>query len=344
MPSNPASLGSGPISLSQLYAPIQKDLDRTDSLFEEVLSTDNQFVLDMVRYLGETQGKKVRAALTLLSFRACLAGRKDASTLQYQQSLMTAEAVELIHNATLVHDDVIDDSGTRRGRKTLNYKWGNEITVLMGDFIFARVFGLLARHVDPSVIQVISVATDRLCEGEIQEVRARFLVTQNEGEYYDIIAKKTAALMAVACEAGAMLAGAPEAVRTALRDYGMKIGIAFQVADDLLDLTAPEAKLGKPNGHDIKEGKFTLPLLHALKVCGRDERGEVQEVLLKPELAPHDVQFVMNFIKKHGGIAAAEAKAEELVSEAKALLAAMPDGASKTSLIGLADYIIQRDH
>jgi octaprenyl-diphosphate synthase len=344
MPSNPASLGSGAISLSQLYAPIQKDLDRTDSLFEEVLSTDNQFVLDMVRYLGETQGKKVRAALTLFSFRACLAGRSDASTLQYQQSLMTAEAVELIHNATLVHDDVIDDSGTRRGRKTLNYKWGNEITVLMGDFIFARVFGLLARHVDPTVIQVISVATDRLCEGEIQEVRARFLVTQNEAEYYDIIAKKTAALMAVACESGAMLAGASADVRTRLRDYGMKVGIAFQVADDLLDLTAPESKLGKPNGHDIQEGKFTLPLLHALKVCGREERSQVQEVLLKNELAPHDVQFVMAFIKKHGGIAAAEAKAEELVAEAKALLAPLPESPSKASLLGLADYIIQRDH
>lgn len=343
MPTNPASLGSGSLSLAQLYAPIQQDLSRTDGLFEEVLSTDNEFVLDMVRYLGETQGKKVRAALTLLSFRACLAGRNEASTLQYQQSLMTAEAVELIHNATLVHDDVIDDSGTRRGRKTLNYKWGNEITVLMGDFIFARVFGLLARHVDPSVIQVISVATDRLCEGEIQEVRARFLVTQNEAEYFDIIAKKTAALMAVACEAGAMLAGAPEALRKALRDYGMRVGMAFQVADDLLDLTAPESKLGKPNGHDIKEGKFTLPLLHALKACGREERGEVQETLLKPELAPHDVKFVMDFIVRHGGIAAATAKAEALVVEAKALLAPLPEGPSKDSLLGLADYIIQRD-
>jgi octaprenyl-diphosphate synthase len=213
----------------------------------------------------------------------------------------------------------------------------------MGDFIFARVFGLLARHVDPKVIQVISVATDRLCEGEIQEVRARFLVTQNEAEYYDIIEKKTAALMAVACEAGAMLAGADEAVRTALRDYGLKVGIAFQVADDLLDLTAPEAKLGKPNGHDIKEGKFTLPLLHALANCSKEARSEVQETLLKAELAPHDVEFVMDFIKTHGGIVYAQRKAESLVSESKQLLGALPDSPSKTSLIAMADYIIQRD-
>ena len=343
MPTQPAAAGSGPISLSRIYAPVQNDLNRTDGLFEEVLSTDNQFVLDMVRYLGETQGKKVRAAMSLLAFRACMQARVEARTLQYQQSLMIAEAVELIHNATLVHDDVIDDSDTRRGRKTLNYRWGNEITVLMGDFIFARVFGLLARHVDPKVIQVISVATDRLCEGEIQEVRARFLVTQNEAEYFDIIEKKTAALMAVACEAGAMLAGASDEVRLALRDYGLKVGIAFQVADDLLDLTAPEAKLGKPNGHDIKEGKFTLPLLHALAVCSKEQRSEVQETLLKNDLAPHDVEFVMEFIKRHGGITYAQRKAEALVAESKELLGVLPNGPAKASLMDMADYIILRD-
>src|SRR5665213_218670 len=296
MPPNNASQNPRPLDLAHIYAPVQQDLDRTDSLFEEVLATDNEFVLDMVRYLGETQGKKVRAAMCLLAYRACLADAVQVDSESYRQSLVTAEAVELIHNATLVHDDVIDDSDTRRGRKTLNYRWGNEITVLMGDFIFARVFGLLARHVSAKVIQIISVATGHLCDGEIQEVRARFLVTQNQAEYYDIISKKTAALMAVACEAGALLAGADEAVQTALRDYGADVGVAFQVADDLLDLTAPEAKLGKPNGHDIKEGKFTLPLLHSLKICSREQRNEVQEVLLKNELAPHDVDFVMDFI------------------------------------------------
>jgi octaprenyl-diphosphate synthase len=214
----------------------------------------------------------------------------------------------------------------------------------MGDFIFARVFGLLARHVPPKIIQIISVATDRLCEGEIQEVRARFLVTQNKAEYFDIIEKKTAALMAVACEAGAVLAGADEAVQGALREYGRKVGIAFQVADDLLDLTAPEAKLGKPNGHDIKEGKFTLPLLHSLKICSREQRNEVQEVLLKTELAPHDVDFVMDFVRRHGGIAYAQTLAEDLVREAKACLKDLPESAAKSSLLGLADYIIERDY
>ncbi len=339
----PATDKNRPLDLGAIYGPIQQDLDRTDRLFEEALATDNEFVLDMVRYLGETQGKKVRAALCLLAYRACLAGSVSMESESYRQSLVTAEAVELIHNATLGHDDVIDDSDTRRGRKTLNYRWGNEITVLMGDFIFARVFGLLARHVGAKVIQIISVATDRLCEGEIQEVRARFLVTQNQAEYFDIIEKKTAALMAVACESGALLAGADETLQTALRDYGHRVGVAFQVADDLLDLTAPEEKLGKPNGHDIKEGKFTLPLLHALKTCSREVRGEVQEVLLKHELAPHDVEFVMDFIRAHGGIAAAQSTAADLVERAKQALAPLPDSAAKASLVGLADYIVERD-
>jgi octaprenyl-diphosphate synthase len=344
MPPVPANLKGGSLSLEQIYAPIQADLVRTSAHFEEVLATDNEFVMDMVKYLGESQGKKVRTALTLLSFRAAGAGQTEASTEAYKQSLFTAEAVELIHNATLVHDDVIDASDTRRGKKTLNYRWGNEITVLMGDFIFARVFGLLSRSVDPKVNQIICVATDRLCEGEIQEVRARFLVTQNEVEYFDIIQKKTAALMAVACEAGAMLAGRDETVLKAFRDYGMKVGVAFQLADDLLDLTAPEAKLGKPNGHDIKEGKFTLPLLHALNSCGRDERSQVQEALLKAELAPHDISFVMDFIKRHGGLEYTQGKAEALIAEAKAGLEFLGESPAKASLMGLADYIIQRDY
>jgi octaprenyl-diphosphate synthase len=140
-----------------------------------------------------------------------------------------------------------------------------------------------------------------------------------------------------------MLAGAPEEQRQRLREYGLKIGIAFQVADDLLDLTAPEAKLGKPNGHDIKEGKFTLPLLHALKVCSREQRSQIQEVLLREELQPHDMKFVVDFIHQHGGIAAAQQKAEALVAEAQALLQGLPDSGAKASLQGLADYIIQRD-
>src|SRR5688572_27833895 len=305
------------INIKAIYAPIAGDLQRTEKLFEEVLATDNTFVFDMVKHLGKNLGKRVRSALTMLSYRACLGGQVDETKDGYRQALITAEGVELIHNATLVHDDVIDDSPIRRGQRTLNYQWGNEITVLMGDFIFARVFGLLARHVEPRVIETISVATDRLCEGEIQEVRSRFLVTQNEADYFDTIEKKTAALMAVACESAAMTAGASDELTKALYRFGLKLGIAFQLQDDLLDLTAPPEKLGKPNGHDLREGKLTLPILRALNVCGKLERSRMQEVLLKNELTDGDLSLVFAFIRENKGLDYAREKSEALIAEAK---------------------------
>jgi len=329
--------------IEQIYAPILEDLKRTEKLFEDVLATDNTFVLDMVKHLGQNLGKRVRSALVMLSYRACLKEFNETHP-SYREALVVAEGVELIHNATLVHDDVIDDSPTRRGQKTLNYMWGNEVTVLMGDFIFARVFGLLARHVVPEVIQTISLATDRLCEGEIQEVRARFLVTQNVADYFDIIEKKTAALMAVACESAGMVAKAPEPWITALKQYGLKVGVAFQVADDLLDLEAPAERLGKPNGHDLREGKMTLPVLFALSQAPKEEKNRVQELLLRNEISDMDLARAVDFIKKHGGLDHARAKCLELVAEAKAALAPLPESQAKRCLFDLADYIVQRDY
>ena len=343
--STPASQNSKPaLGLEAIYAPISTDLDRNQGLFEKVLNTDNQFVLDMVRYLAQSKGKQVRSALTMLTYRACMGERFEEGSRAHEQALVTAEAVELIHTATLIHDDVIDDSPVRRGKKTLNYRWGNEITVLMGDFVFARVFGLLARRVKPEVIQVLSLATDRLCEGEIQEVRNRWLVNMTEAEYTDTIEKKTAALMAVACEAAAMLAGVDEATRVAARDYGMKIGTAFQVADDLLDLEASEEKLGKPQGHDIKEGKLTLPLIVALRQAGADKRPKIQDLVLKEDLAETEMSQVVQFIKDEGGLEYTRERADRLVNEAKKDLQSIPDGACRQSLAALADYIIRRDY
>ena len=342
--SGPRAAAKTILDSETLYAPVALDLQRTEKLFEEVLSTDNSFVFDMVKYLGQTQGKRVRSALTMLSYRACLGSSVDEASDNYRQALMTAESVELIHNATLVHDDVIDDSPIRRGRKTLNYQWGNEITVLMGDFIFARVFGLLARHVAPKIIQTISVATDRLCEGEIQEVRNRFLVTQNETDYFDTIEKKTATLMAVACESAAMIAQADDMKQQALRRYGLKVGIVFQLVDDLLDLTAAPEKLGKPNGHDMREGKLTLPVLRALSVCGKLERSRIQEILLKNEISDQDMSLVFAFVREHGGLDYVRQRCEKLVEEAKMELAVLEDSPAKQSLLGLADYMIQREY
>lgn len=340
-----SGLGSGVIDkkalkLAEIYLPIAEDLKKTEQLFSEVLASDNDFVLEMVRHFGQNFGKQVRAALVLLTYKAC----PTAQAATYQKSLVVAEAIELIHNATLVHDDIIDNSPLRRGNKTLNYQWGNEVTVLMGDFIFARVFGLLARSVESGVIQTISVATDRLCEGEIQEVHSRFLVTLTEREYLEIIEKKTAALMAVACEAAAMVAGAHASQIAAVRRFGLKLGMAFQVVDDLLDLTAPPEKLGKPQGNDIREGKVTLPLIQALASAEPTRKAKMQELLLQDSLSDKDLADVVNFIREGKGVEYAGQKAASLIQEAKLELEALPESVAKTSLKHLADYVVAREY
>jgi geranylgeranyl pyrophosphate synthase len=332
------------LKLAEIYGPISDDLKKTEALFSEVLASDNDFVLEMVRHFGQSFGKQIRSALVLLTYRACKAGVVAPGSNGYQKSLVVAEAIELIHNATLVHDDIIDNSPMRRGAKTLNYQWGNEVTVLMGDFIFARVFGLLARSVESPVIQTISAATDRLCEGEIQEVHTRFLVNQSEAEYFEIIEKKTAALMAVACEAAALVAGAPATTLTAVRKFGLKIGMAFQVVDDLLDLQAPAEKLGKPQGHDIREGKITLPLIYALRQSEPARKAPIQDVLLKDSLSDADLASVVQFIREGKGVGYAAEKASSLVQEAKQELEILPESTAKKSLQQLADYIVAREY
>ncbi len=350
-----ATVGSSPalpgitriMNLDDIYGPIQEELRGAEELFKKVLASDNEFVRQMVEHLGQSSGKRMRAALVLLTAKACGLGKKARAGAEREvkeQSLAVAEAVELIHIATLVHDDIIDNSPIRRGRKTLNFLWGNEVTVLMGDFVFAKVFQLLAQSVDRPLIRAISRATDRLCEGEIQEVRSRFLVTQGEGDYFDTIEKKTASLMAVSCEAAGMLAGsAPEQVE-ALRLFGLKFGTAFQIADDLLDLTADPEKLGKPQGHDIREGKITLPLLHALATADPKRRAQMQELLLLDPIDDRRLGEVVGFIRDQDGVEYARRRALKLIEEAKGLLAALPESPAKRSLLALADYVTSRDH
>jgi geranylgeranyl pyrophosphate synthase len=307
------------------------------------LLSQNQTVAEMASQITHSLGKRVRSALLMLCYQACRAG-KEVDEASKARLMVLAESVELIHNATLVHDDIIDNSPLRRGIKTLNYAWGNELSVLMGDFLFARAFSRLAARVDPAVLQRIAQATDEICEGEIQEVRTRYLVTLSEGQYYDTIYKKTASLIAASCEAGGMVAGAGEETLRALSAYGAKVGLAFQIADDLLDLEADEAVLGKPQGHDLMEGKMTLPAILALARATSRERSSIQELLLEEPLRPAQLQRVVDFIREQKGLELARAQAMRLAAEARGTLAALPDSPALRSLEQLASYMVTREH
>ncbi len=330
-------------SLEEIYAPVAAEMDRNEEGIHRVLASANGTVSEMAAHITRSLGKRVRSALVLLSYRACRAGKgEDASGLE--QARLLAEAVELIHNATLIHDDIIDKSPLRRGVKTLHYAWGNELSVLMGDFLFARAFSRLTARVDPLTIRRVAQATDELCEGEIQEVRTRYLVTLTEAQYFDTIYKKTASLIAASCEAGGMAAGAGEDTLRALSAYGAKVGLAFQIADDLLDLEAEEQALGKPQGHDLLEGKMTLPAILALARATSRERASIQELLLEDPLQPAQLQRVVDFIRGQNGLELARAQALRLADEARGALSALPDSPALRGLEQLAGYVVARKH
>jgi geranylgeranyl pyrophosphate synthase len=343
LPRQSAKAGQEARKLEDIYAPIAKDLALNEEQIRKALGSGNDTVAEMVAHLTQNMGKRVRSALVLLCNQACRAG-KPQDARSREQAMMLAEAMELIHYATLIHDDIIDNSPLRRGVKTLNYAWGNELSVLMGDLLFARVFARLAAHVDSPIIVRVAQATDELCDGEIQEVRTRYLVTLSESQYYDTIYKKTASLIAASCEVGGMAAGAGEDTLRALGAYGAKVGLAFQIADDLLDLEADEATLGKPQGHDLLEGKMTLPVILALARATSTERAVIQELLLEDPLQPAQLQRAVEFIRAQGGIALARAQALRLVDEARGALAALPESPARRSLEDLAGYFVARKH
>jgi geranylgeranyl pyrophosphate synthase len=329
------------VTLDAIYAPVQNSMDEVEQRLEVSLSSDTPAVAEMVAHIQKGMGKRVRSALVLLCARACQQERpqEDAS---WEKALTLAEAVEMIHHATLIHDDIVDNSPLRRGHKTLNFSYGNELSVLMGDFLFARVFHRLALKVDGPIIQRIAEATHQLCEGEIQEVRSRYLVTLSEAQYDQIIERKTASLMAVSCEVAGMAMKADASVLRALAAYGKKVGMAFQIADDILDLEGSEASLGKPKGHDLLEGKITLPAIYALARASRSERASIQEILLEDPIQPAQLERVVQFIKAQGGLDLARARATRLVAEARGALAALPLSVSRKALEDLAGFFIER--
>ena len=252
--------------LTEITAPIQKDLNRVEQTIAQSLKTDNLFIQQMVDYLSHSTGKRIRPALAILSAKYCGNLPDEAITL--------GAALEMIHVATLIHDDIIDNSAVRRKQKTLNFKWGNEVSVLMGDYVFASSFYLMAKSLPKPVLSTLADTTNTICRGEISETFHRFNAGLTEAQYFEVIKEKTASLFAASCQTGAMLAEGDEGDVENLYRFGMGIGMAFQVIDDTLDFTGKQAKVGKPVMSDLREGKLTLPVIHCLDNCAVAENKE----------------------------------------------------------------------
>jgi heptaprenyl diphosphate synthase len=278
-------------------------------------------------------GKRLRPALVLL---AAMCGRYDL-----EQLTPAAMAVELTHAATLVHDDVIDRSAVRRGRPTVAASLGDEPAIVIGDFYFAKAYEYAARTDSPEVVGILARAVMEICAGEVRQQAIRYRYSTDVTEYMGRIRAKTATLLAACCDIGALVAGIESTQRKALGSYGVLLGLAFQIADDVLDYTGSEGELGKPIGHDIAEGFATLPLMLAMKNIIRAER---LETVLRDgrKLSADEARRVVEEVRAAGGAEQATAVAREYASAARAQLDSIPASEARDALAALTDYVVTR--
>lgn len=320
--------------LTALYAPIAAEMALAETVFAQELESCHPFVQNLVDHCADFRGKRLRPALVLLTAKACGRFTSDHAVL--------AAVVEMIHTATLVHDDILDDSMIRRHAATVNAEWGNETAVLMGDYLFTHAFHLAASLETTQACRWIGHATNLVCEGEMQQVNNRGNFDLDESAYFSIIRGKTAELTAVSCRLGAHYAGAPEAIVRSMEDYGRDLGVAFQIADDVLDLWGEERATGKSLGTDLEKQKLTLPLIRLLETSSPESAKTIRRLLANAKL--QDREKVRDLLDQSEALAYAWGQAERYASKASASLDVLPDSSCKNVLKSLAGYVVRRSH
>ncbi|OQY24950.1 MAG: octaprenyl diphosphate synthase [Desulfobacteraceae bacterium 4572_35.2] len=313
-------------------------LDSEMSLVEKQFKHDLDSEVLLIRKVGEyvlaSGGKRMRPMLVLLAAR--LTGYRG------DKHIGVASVVEFIHTATLLHDDVVDSADLRRGEASANSVWGNEASVLVGDFLFSKSFSLMVRTGSLAILQALSDATTMMAEGEVLQLISTCDLDLSEERYMQVVRDKTAVLIAAACRCGGVLSGVDDEQEQALSDFGMHLGIAFQFMDDALDYVADQAEFGKACGHDLEEGKMTLPLIETLRKCTAEEREMVADVVEKELLSDEDLAGVTQLIHSYDGIDYTRVRAKELVEKAKCCLDVFDASETKSALYVLADYVVSR--
>jgi octaprenyl-diphosphate synthase len=323
-----------PIPFEKVLEPIWDDLEKVDLEFRKNLKSDVSIISAIGEHLLFSGGKRFRPILLLLSAKLC--------EYRGDRHIPLASLVEFIHTATLLHDDVVDRAEIRRGAVSANSKWGNEASVLVGDFLFTKSFSLLVETGNWEIFQVLSQATTLMAEGELDElIRTDDLSLTEEG-YLSIIRRKTATLISAAAQIGAILGNVSEEKKRALASYGMDVGIAFQLTDDSLDYTSREEEFGKEIGIDLQRGKITLPLIHALRHCTADEKAFIQETVDQASLTKEVFLRVVEIIEQYQGIRYAWERAQERIDRAKKHLHLFQDSEVRQALFTLADYVLER--
>jgi octaprenyl-diphosphate synthase len=311
---------------------IAHDLQEVERILSQSLASQRKCVNELVDHVGGYRGKRLRPALLLLTARAC--GRLTPA------HHVLGAVVEMIHTATLVHDDVLDSARVRRHVSTVNAAWGNQNSILLGDYLFTKAFHLASSLDNVVACRIIGEATNRVCEGELQQGVERGNLDLSEEEYLDVIEGKTAALTACCCRLGAVYSGATETVVQSLTRFGRQLGLAFQIADDLLDLVGDEGKTGKSLGTDAEQQKLTLPLIRLLGQSPAETASQVRQILRTP--GNHKRQALLPFFDRSDALGYAKARAEESAARARSELACLAPSPYRAMLETLTCSAVER--
>ena len=320
--------------LDGVQALVAADMAQVNELIVQRLDSPVALIPQLAGHLVAAGGKRVRPMLTLLAARLC--------GYPGQRHTKLAAAVEFIHTATLLHDDVVDESGLRRGLQTANAIWGNKSSVLVGDFLFSRAFQLMVEDGTLRVLEILSSASAVIAEGEVAQLITANDLETTEAAYLEVITSKTATLFAAAAQVGGVVAGRPEPEVEGLRQYGESLGIAFQLIDDALDYSAREAVLGKSVGDDFRDGKITLPVVRAFQHGSGEERRFWRRTLERSDQREGDLAHAIELLERHGALGDTTALAADYGATARQALQRFPDGAPRRAMLDLVDFCIER--
>ncbi len=323
-------------TLSRLFADIQDDLEKVDTTFQERATSGLDILNSASMHAIASPGKRLRTAITLLSGKLGI--------YRFEKLLPLSVAYEMVHLATLIHDDIIDEAKTRRGNPTVNAVWGDKIAILLGDYYLAKTAGLIADVEDFRIDHLFSDTVATVCEGTILEIMTAGQIDLTIETYYEKIKHKTACLIAACSKGGAIVSGATAEEISALDDYGMNLGIAFQIIDDILDYTQDQSTIGKPAGNDLRQGMVTLPLIYALREQPQNGLSlQVQPLLNGAAYTEDDIQAVVTKVTQGEGILKAQADAQAYAEKARAALYHFPESKNRDVLDELIDFVVRRE-
>jgi octaprenyl-diphosphate synthase len=321
------------MTLGDIQAPVEAEMRHFEGYFRESMRSDVALLDTVTRYVLRQKGKRIRPLLVLLSAKAC-------GTVS-EASYRGAALVELMHTATLVHDDVVDEADRRRGLLSINAIWKNKVAVLFGDFLLSRGLLLALEHRDYAMLHALSDAVRRMSEGELLQIKKARQLDIDEATYFRIISDKTASLISACTTCGALSATDDEDRIQTMRAVGEQLGLAFQIRDDLFDYGGDD--VGKPLGIDLQERKMTLPLIMAMRTAQPADRRRILRIVKKKKKVLSDIRTVASFVHAEGGIAYTRRRMMSLAEEARTLLARFPDTEARDALVGLSHYVVRRE-